>query len=256
MPEVLVVDEDRSVVNALSRLFNHEDIKHLCFDNPQDGITCLQSQSDILVLITDHVGLDTNKNNLLAYVRQHRPDVRVIILTGYIDTQMLQRIVNEDLVDQLLLKPWRNEELLEVVQQQQRLATEQKRTTLTITSVEDEAAKLKAELIERDRLLNMCLSTQHRYEHVIEQLPIGCVVLSTEGLIIFVNAQARHLLNIEQSAIGRAVEQVFSPFLLSALDQPSNDRSNVHWQNLSIQTHDLNDDIGQFGRLLVLEEDT
>lgn len=255
MPEVLVVDEDRSVVNALSRLFNHENIKHLCFDNPQEGITCLQSQSDILVLIADHVGLNTNNSNLLTYVRQHRPDVKVVILTGYIDTQMLQRIINEDLADRLLFKPWRNEELLEVVQQQQRLATEQKRTTLTVTSVEDKAEKLKAEVIERDRLLNMCLSTQHRYEQVIEQLPLGCVALSNEGLIIVANAQARELLNIEQGAVGLVVDQVLSPFLLASLDKASNEGSDIEWRNLRIQTHDLNDDRGRFGRILVIDED-
>ncbi len=112
---VVVVDDEPLITQALSVFFDVElGIEAMCFNDPHQALeACLTN--DVDMVISDFVMPGMNGIELLARLRQERPQVTRVLLTGYADKQSAIEAINRARLFQYIEKPWENERLKHVV---------------------------------------------------------------------------------------------------------------------------------------------
>lgn len=114
-PTVIVVDDDEMVLTSLSSFLNLEtEYEVKTFLSAQEALTFMQDQPFDLV-ISDYLMPEMNGIKFLAAVRELRPEVPRIILTGYADKENAIKAINEVGLFQYIEKPWDNDDLLIVL---------------------------------------------------------------------------------------------------------------------------------------------
>ncbi len=114
-PTVIIVDDEEMVLTSLSSFLNLEtayDVK--TFLSAQDALEFIETNSFDLV-ISDYLMPEMNGIDFLAHVRELRPEVPRIILTGYADKENAIKAINDIGLFQYIEKPWDNDDLLIVL---------------------------------------------------------------------------------------------------------------------------------------------
>lgn len=115
MQKVLVVDDEKSVLNALRReLKDFFEIE--TFDKPADALEHSQKINFDLV-IADYLMPDMNGIEFLKQFRLLQPDASRLLLSGKADINALIRTINETHVYRFIAKPWEKAELITSIQQ-------------------------------------------------------------------------------------------------------------------------------------------
>lgn len=102
---VLIVDDDHSVLKALVRTLHDEDYEVLTADSAIKAKSVIERQK-VHLIITDVVMPVTSGTKLLAWVRQHHPDIIRTLFTGQADMSVVMRAVNEGEIYRFFIKPW------------------------------------------------------------------------------------------------------------------------------------------------------
>jgi response regulator RpfG family c-di-GMP phosphodiesterase len=111
MAEILFVDDEKHILSALKRVF-HEFNGHVCHfaDSPKVAIEILTSHR-ISVIVSDHKMPQMTGAEFLSRVKEKRPDVVTIMLTGQADFEAVQKAVNSGEIYRFILKPWKDQDL-------------------------------------------------------------------------------------------------------------------------------------------------
>jgi len=110
---ILFVDDEPRVTSALKAIFRREyDV--LIANSGADALEVLK-QSNVDVLVSDQRMPHMLGNELLAQVSKLYPQTMRILLTGFMDKKAIVDSINEGEVYRFINKPWRNEEMREVV---------------------------------------------------------------------------------------------------------------------------------------------
>lgn len=118
MPNLLVVDDEPSVLAALTRSLRHRMGSALCIDACSDSLQALQLASghvfDVVVADLRMPGLDGLA--FLTALGEIQPHAVKLMLTGTADFATAQRAVNDIGVFRYLTKPWQDDELAAHIQ--------------------------------------------------------------------------------------------------------------------------------------------
>jgi two-component system response regulator PilR (NtrC family) len=108
MASLLVVDDDPVFLEVLSELFSAE---HLCHTaaTAEEAIERLDSH-DYDVIITDVSMPGMSGEDLLGFVKAHRPGTPVVFVSGSTDEERAERLLTKGAFD-YLRKPFRLEEI-------------------------------------------------------------------------------------------------------------------------------------------------
>jgi DNA-binding NtrC family response regulator len=107
---LLVIDDDESIRKALHRTLRSEGyVVHLA-KSAEEGLEMLR-QLPVDCVVSDHLMPVTTGLELLKLVRDRRPDVGRIMLTGHADVQVALQSINEGEIHRFLTKPWDDTEL-------------------------------------------------------------------------------------------------------------------------------------------------
>ncbi len=110
---VLFVDDEPRVTSALKAIFRREyDI--FIANSGAEALKVLED-TKVDVLVSDQRMPHMLGNELLAKVSQLYPQTMRILLTGFMDKKAIVDSINEGEVYRFINKPWRNEEMREVV---------------------------------------------------------------------------------------------------------------------------------------------
>ena len=118
---ILCVDDEESILNSLKRMLALEGYNVLTARGGEQGLEML-SKEKIDLIIADQRMPKMMGAEFLRRVREKRPEIVSIMLSGYSDFQSLVTAVNEGEIFRFISKPWDKEELLKTVV----LALEQK----------------------------------------------------------------------------------------------------------------------------------
>ena len=135
MDKVLVIDDNSSIISALSLLLSLHDIETLSAITPQAGLQLLRENPDISLVIQDmNFTADTTSGEegraLFFALRELQPDIPVILLTAWTQLEMAVELVKAGAAD-YVGKPWDDNKLVATIknlmelhelQQQQRHA--------------------------------------------------------------------------------------------------------------------------------------
>jgi len=110
-PTVVVVDDERAVVNALMRELRSAGYEVEGFTDPLRAMGSLR-RKDVLALITDYRMPGASGDQLAAQAQKENPDLPCIVLTGQATRESVIRMAKSARIMRVLTKPWNRSELL------------------------------------------------------------------------------------------------------------------------------------------------
>ncbi len=108
---VMIVDDEEMVLMSIRSFLNLEtSYEVLTFTSPVQALDYF-AENEVDLVISDYLMPEMDGISFLGRVRDLRPDVPRIILTGYADKENAIKAINEVGLYQYLEKPWNNEDL-------------------------------------------------------------------------------------------------------------------------------------------------
>ena len=115
---ILVVDDNKSVLSALEILLAPEFDEVHCISNPNLLISELRKNPYHLVLLDMNfkAGVNTGNEGLywLQQIKENHPDISVVLITAYGDVELAVKALKLGATD-FILKPWENTKLLATI---------------------------------------------------------------------------------------------------------------------------------------------
>ncbi|RJQ20824.1 MAG: response regulator [Nitrospiraceae bacterium] len=107
---LLFVDDENSVLNALKRVFLEENYEIHAARNADEALEII-NRNKIHLVIADYKMPGMTGAQLLKNIKQQWPETIRIMLTGHADIQSIMGAVNEGAVYKFITKPWNDEDL-------------------------------------------------------------------------------------------------------------------------------------------------
>ena len=108
---VIIVDDEEMVLTSLESFLTLEtDWDVRTFTDPQEALEHIRS-TNVDMVISDYLMPDMDGITFLGKVRDLKPEVPRIILTGYSDKENAIKAINEVGLFQYVEKPWDNDRL-------------------------------------------------------------------------------------------------------------------------------------------------
>ena len=111
---VLLVDDEELVLNALKRSLRNEDFNILAASSGIEALDILLKE-EVTLIVSDHRMPGMYGTELLEKARQISPKTLRILLTGYADFGVAEDSINRCRVFKLITKPWNDQDLKETI---------------------------------------------------------------------------------------------------------------------------------------------
>ncbi len=145
MNQVLIIDDNQGIANALEVLFSLYDIQTLHADTPETGVEILQSEAVDLVIQDMNFSVDTTSGKegetLFQQIHEKYPDLPVILSTAWGNLEMAVKLVKSGASD-YLTKPWDDEKLITTVKNLIELSELRQQTSALISTSNHRAQSL------------------------------------------------------------------------------------------------------------------
>ncbi|MFT7561020.1 MAG: DNA-binding NtrC family response regulator [Flavobacteriales bacterium] len=126
---ILIADDDEGILSALSMLLRAEGYSSVTASSPQQALSAIHRQDFSLVLMDLNYSLDTTSGNegleLIAAIRLVDEELPIVVMTGWGSIEVAVNTMKEGAND-FVQKPWENERLLSILQNQCALASAKK----------------------------------------------------------------------------------------------------------------------------------
>jgi len=116
MKTVLFVDDDRNILDALTRSQRKEPFETLRASSARDALE-LMERHRVDVVISDEMMPGMLGSEFLAVVARRFPNTIGIILTGHANTESAVRAINEGQIYRFLIKPYHPADLAATIRQ-------------------------------------------------------------------------------------------------------------------------------------------
>ncbi|WP_339061985.1 response regulator [Tepidibacillus marianensis] len=111
---ILFVDDEKSILSSLRRLFIHEEYGVFLAGNGNEALSIL-ARENIDLLITDMKMPVMNGYELLKEVYKKYPKLIRIILSGFAEKEIIMKSIRGNLAFFYLLKPWDNDHIINLI---------------------------------------------------------------------------------------------------------------------------------------------
>jgi response regulator RpfG family c-di-GMP phosphodiesterase len=113
-PRILYVDDE--VINLeLLQLTYMNDFEVVIAESAEEGMKLLAVHPDIHVLISDLKMPVMNGLDFIKVVKQKHPKKVCMLLTGFMESDVMLEGFNKELIFRYLMKPWNKDELKETI---------------------------------------------------------------------------------------------------------------------------------------------
>ena len=113
---VLFVDDELNILKALQRLLRSEPMNVVCASRGSEALELLD-KTNAQVVVSDQRMPEMSGVDFLAQVRERRPDVVRMMLTGYTEMDVAVEAINRGEIYRLITKPWNDNELRATIRQ-------------------------------------------------------------------------------------------------------------------------------------------
>jgi len=147
-PVILCVDDEPSILSALRRLFRSHGFAVLAAESGQAGLDLLEQQPVDLV-ISDMRMPQMDGVVFLEHVRQRKPEILRLLLTGYADIASITGAINRGEIYRYIAKPWDDNDIILTVRDaldRSALLREKKRLEALVLAQNEELRVLNAGL--------------------------------------------------------------------------------------------------------------
>lgn len=112
--KLLVVDDELDNLELLHRTFRRH-YRVYRASSGQEALECLEKYGEMAIIISDQRMPKMNGTEFLSLTTEKYPDTIRIVLTGYTDVEDLVDAINSGKVFQYITKPWKPNELRQVI---------------------------------------------------------------------------------------------------------------------------------------------
>lgn len=206
--QILCVDDEANVLRAIERVFLDDDYEVITASSGEAGLAMLAENPSVQLVISDYRMPGMNGVEFLRRVRDSRPDTIRIVLSGYADTPSVVAAINDGQIYKFLPKPWKDDELRETVnralefhilQSRNRHLTEE--LSKSNSYLQDVNEQLEKMMIERGSELLIQDRAIRQSQKILNLIPLGLLVIDSDGAVIRCNRAAETLLGIPLSEI-------------------------------------------------------
>ena len=114
LPRILYVDDE--VINLeLLQLTFMNDFEILVAESAEQGLELLAGNQDIHVIISDLKMPVMNGLDFIKVVKDKHPEKVCMLLTGFMESDVMLEGFNKELLFRYLMKPWNKDELKETI---------------------------------------------------------------------------------------------------------------------------------------------
>lgn len=112
---ILYIDDEYINLELFRANFKDE-YKVFTAESAKEGLEILEKK-DIDVIISDLRMPEMNGIELIEIIKKNNPEKVCILLTAYIESEVMLRAINKELVFRYVLKPWKHNELKEIIEE-------------------------------------------------------------------------------------------------------------------------------------------
>ena len=150
-PTVVIVDDEEMVLTSISSFLNLEtNYVVKAFTSAKEALEYIKT-GDVDLVMSDYLMPEMDGITFLAHVRDLKPQVPRIILTGYADKENAIKAINHVGLFQYIEKPWNNEDILIVFRnglEKQKLMKKLEEKIGEINKAYDELKSLQDEIVK------------------------------------------------------------------------------------------------------------
>ena len=114
LPKVLYVDDEDINLELLQLTFRNQ-LQVYTANSAQEGLEILSDNEDIHVVISDLKMPVMNGLEFIKEVKTRYADKVCMLLTAFLESEVMLEGFNKDLIFRYLMKPWNKHELLETI---------------------------------------------------------------------------------------------------------------------------------------------
>ncbi|MBC8414391.1 MAG: response regulator [Nitrospira sp.] len=263
---ILCVDDEPNVLKSLRRLFIECDYEIITAESGAAGLEIIEGDEPVQIVISDYRMPQMNGVDFLKAVREKRPEVIRIVLSGFADTSAMVEAINEGKIYKFIPKPWNDDELkIEISKALEYFFTTQKNIRLT-EALEEKNTELveinnSLERLVRERTADLVMQNRilTASQNILDSLPVGVVGVDPEGLIVQCNRKGLEMFSMpDGNILGLDRQEYFSEGLNTLIDSVTelgsvDDLISVNGNALSVMGRRISCDNGQEGIILVLQ---
>ena len=109
---IVIVDDEEIVLSSLNSFLTLEtEYKVHTFTSAKTALVFIK-ENDVHLVVSDYLMPEMDGISFLSQVREIKPNIPRIILTGYADKENAIKAINEVGLFQYIEKPWDNDDLL------------------------------------------------------------------------------------------------------------------------------------------------
>ncbi|HCA35208.1 MAG TPA: hypothetical protein DEP13_01065 [Gammaproteobacteria bacterium] len=120
---ILLVDDDSLVANSLARLLRTKGYDVSICPDPKAALVICKNRTFDLIITDQHMPVMYG-TEFAQQAKKLQPAARIILISSYSDFEQVINAFNMVAIDQQVLKPWDNSDLLKVVDEQLQLSFE------------------------------------------------------------------------------------------------------------------------------------
>lgn len=206
--KILCVDDEKSVLKALERLFLDTDYEILTAMSGDEGLDLLRNSGRIQLVVSDYRMPRMNGVDFLKEVYKIQPDTVRIVLSGYADTSAIVEAINEGKIYKFIPKPWNDDELKVTIskalehyftkQRNIELALQLERANTELLKINSSLERLVDERTSELLLQNRILTAS---QNILDALPVGVVGIDPGGLIVQCNKKGLEMFRLSEGNI-------------------------------------------------------
>jgi len=140
--KILFVDDEKSMLSALQRLFIDSDYEIFTAEGGYPAIELLKKH-EVDLIVSDQKMPEIEGTEFLVKSKEYAPDAVRMILTGYADLEAAIDSVNKAEIYRYITKPWNNEELKSIVHDALELKRLKKENLNLLQLTKDQNIELK-----------------------------------------------------------------------------------------------------------------
>ena len=119
---ILCVDDERIILDSLRIQIEKNLNNKYIFEYAESAEEALEviddlifEGIDLLLVISDYQMPGMKGDEFASWVRINYPGIRVVMITGHMGKEQSKNLLEAQLVERVLQKPWKEEELIELV---------------------------------------------------------------------------------------------------------------------------------------------
>ena len=112
--KILCVDDDMDVLKSLKRLLYLTGYETVTALSAKEALGIFSEDASISLVFSDYKMPQENGVALLKVVHQNWPEIGRVLLTGHADNSEVREAVANKVIQRLIEKPWKDEELISI----------------------------------------------------------------------------------------------------------------------------------------------